>query len=351
MAFNHVWNRLTERLRHCLVAEEATTPHDIARFVRRRENVELVLTTCMKKYDADHVTTAELDDFEELVLSARRHVARARDGDAGPHDYALEAKRLRSEMDATAEAVEKWYVSASRGGTAEQRQLPLKKHVRARPTLRAGGKPGKREGTAEEQDRITRTKNIEHIVNHLLQLRPIPPAVQAAAEAGDARGLLALNAAGRRASTLRMRLRSWLAFTRWLKAAYGLAWPTDWRMLLEYVKVRVGEPCGKQTILSFYYSATFWERATGWTLTQDPLWKAGVGEMLAMVSGRAGHRESTTAPPPLLQHLRAYEKIAVNTDEPRWLRAYAAWKLCQAWGVLRFDDHRGMAPPEITVVN
>ena len=66
-------------------------------------------------------------------------------------------------------------------------------------------------------------------------------------------------------------------------------------MLLERARVRVAEPCGRQTLLSLYCSAVFWGRAMGWSLTRDTLWRAGVDEMLAMVSGRAGHRESTTA--------------------------------------------------------
>ncbi len=44
-----------------------------------------------------------------------------------------------------------------------------------------------------------------------------------------------------------------------------------------------------------------------------------------------------------------FEMMVTDSTEPRWLRAYAAWKLMQAWGVLRFGDHRGLAPADISV--
>ena len=78
---------------------------------------------------------------------------------------------------------------------------------------------GMTQGPAQERDRDTRMKYVDSIVDHLMQLRPVPPSVEGAAATGDASGLLSLNAAGRRASTLRVRLRSWKAFERWLGAA------------------------------------------------------------------------------------------------------------------------------------
>ena len=295
-------SRLSARLKACFVAVGATGPHDLARFVRQHETKEQVLAGCLAPRDDGPATSEELESFKELSQVARRCAARARDVDAGSRDYVPEAERMRNEKGAADAATEAWYANGGRSRDTVTHQPQHKQHARARSTLHAGCRTGTKQGSAQERDRDTRMKYVNNIVDHMMQLRPVPPSVEAAAAAGDATGLLSLNAAGRRASTLRVRLRSWKAFERWLRAAYDVPLPTDWRMLLESMIVRVAEPCGRQSLFSLYYSAMLWEHATGWSLTHDPLWRAGVDEMLAMVFGRAGHREATTAPPPLLRH-------------------------------------------------
>ena len=48
---------------------------------------------------------------------------------------------------------------------------------------------------------------------------------------------------GRRAGTLRSRVRSVQKFLGWLIASQGITFPTHWRQLTEYLQVRYSEPC------------------------------------------------------------------------------------------------------------
>ena len=109
---------------------------------------------------------------------------------------------------------------------------------------------------------------------------------------------------------------------------------------MEYLRTRARTPCGKQSIPGFVHEAS--ERASGLSLTADPLWKLAVQEPLSNVSGRAAGEPSDSALPALTKHLSALELIVTNEDEPRWTRGYATRKLLQARGTLRFDDQRGI---------
>ncbi len=196
--------------------------------------------------------------------------------------------------------------------------------------------------SASAKDGAVRTGYVEEIVDWLIRLQC--PTAESAAASGDPRATLGLVAAGRRASTLRARLRAWKAFSRWLLAAHGESWPSTWRHLFDYLMARVTEPCGKSTLLGIVYAATLWERATGWRLTLDPLWEPAVQELLSRVTGRAGGRASTSAPPFLAAHVALLETLVMDETENLWLRCFAGWKACKSWAVLRFSDHRGMAP-------
>ncbi len=63
-----------------------------------------------------------------------------------------------------------------------------------------------------------------------------------------------------------------------------------------------------------------------------------------MVGGRAGGMPSMTSASTLPQHLAALELVVADDAEPRWVRAFATWKLLQAWEVMRHHDHRGIDP-------
>ncbi len=343
MDFSSSWHAAPDSVRDALRAAEATDAVALGRFIRRSEVPSRVLERVMGR----EPSVTELEAFLLLLAAARRAARRFAEEDDMLTEYELQAKRLRSEHDRRLAWEEAWYLNAGRSAGAGLVCPVAHLHVRSRSTLRAGGRPARGQGLAAAREGEVRQKYVEAIVSLLLSAQPTLPSVAAATQTGDARAVLSMVAAGRRASTLRTRYRAWVNFTRWLQAAHNVNWPTDWRTLLEYLRIRVSEPCGRQTILGLYYATTFWERAAGVHLTNDPLWKAAVEEMLSMVAGRAGHRASISAQPPLLRHLQLLEGLVCDIGEPNWLRAYAAWKLIQAWCAFRFDDHRGAAPRDI----
>ncbi len=349
MDFAAIWGRLPPRLQKVLIQADATEPIVLSRFVRQDETAAAVLERCYKDADEMPPGDDELELFLNLLGAARRPAVRFREGDLRVTGYELEAKKMRVATETAAAELEAWYANAGRLRGAVPAAPPPKLYVRARSSLRAGGRAGGAQGTAAARDDGLRRRYVNDIVDYLLAVQPPPPAVLAACSAGDARGVLALVAAGRRATTLRTRFRAWMAFVRWLQVAHSLNWPSSWRMMLDYITLRVEEPCGKQTVLGFYYAASFWSKATGTALTADPLWKSAIEELLSRVTARAGRLEGWSAPPPLQRHLQMLEMMVTDADEPRWLRAYAAWKLLQAWGVLRFGDHRGLAPGDISI--
>ena len=201
------------------------------------------------------------------------------------------------------------------------------KRARTRSTLRAGGKHVGLGVSAADQDNQHRGKYVKDRVDFLVSIQA--PTAIAATQCGDVRRTLSMVAAGRRSSTLLARLRAWVAFSRWLSSAHGEVWPSNWGRLLEYLRMRAAEPCGKQSILAFAYAATFWEKASGLTLTADPLRKLAVQELLSSVSGRAGGEAADSARPPLVKHLSALELIVSNENESRWIRDTQLGSCCR----------------------
>ncbi len=219
---------------------------------------------------------------------------------------------------------------------------PAKPLGKRRSRLRPTGRAESDDLTAAARDGIQRQHYVQIMVNKLIMLE-CPTAV-AAAQGGDPRAVLGLLAAGRRASTLRVRIRTWEALERWLWASHGERWPKDWRRVLDYLITRVAEPCGRHTLIGVVYATVFWEKATGWPLTDNPLWEPSIKELLTRVTGRARGGRSSTALTLLPMHLALLEAMVVNVDECYWLRCFSGWKALKAWAVLRHSDHRGMSP-------
>ena len=60
-------------------------------------------------------------------------------------------------------------------------------------------------------------------------------------------------------------------------------------------------------------------------------------------------RPSKQAPRMLVCMLRALEQLTVDEQALPYLRIYSWWVLLQSWGTMRFSDHRGLNPADITV--
>ncbi len=205
-------------------------------------------------------------------------------------------------------------------------------------------------GTAAGTENALREKYLEELADVLLELDA--PVVRQVGQASDVRAALKLTAGGRRARTLRTRLRGWRAFARWLGPAKGERYPTAWSSVLEYAQERAREPCGRQSLLGLFWAVAFIERAGGYgdvmPMTKVPLYQAACREVLSMVSARAGGLPAEPAARPLVAVLAMFELAVTTEAAPAWLRAFAFWKLLQCWCTLRHDDHRGFDPSQWT---
>ena len=68
---------------------------------------------------------------------------------------------------------------------------------------------------------------------------------------------------GRRAGTLRSRVRSVQKFLGWLIASHGISFPVHWRQLTEYLQVRYSEPCVRGSLKLVHSSYIFLQRWLG----------------------------------------------------------------------------------------
>ena len=333
MAFSASWQRLPHDAKCRLIHNGFDDEYSIAHLSRSGDELEEIWVemggSTNDLTELLMLRQAALDGAQraarmQLCITDEEHMART------------ERKRKREEC----AEYERLFSNFGLGAHDASLTLVTSKRAHTRSSLRVGGKRADLGISAVDRDKQCRDKYVKEIVDILISIQA--PTATAATRCGDVRATLSMVAAGRRASTLRARLRAWRSFSRWLTTARGESWPSGWGRLLEYLRMRASEPCGKQTILGFAYAASFWEKASGLTLTADPLWKLAVQELLSSVSGRAGGEASESARPTLVKHLSALELIVTNEEEPRWIRGYSAWKLIQAWGTLRFDDQRGI---------
>ena len=80
-------------------------------------------------------------------------------------------------------------------------------------------------------------------------------------------------------------------------------------------------------------------------LTRSALYGVIYRELLA--SAQPG-RPSKQAPRMLSPKLFFLEQLVMNETSPMYLRVYSWWMLVQNWATLRFSDHRGLNPGEVT---
>ncbi len=343
-AFARCWAAAPSTSRAALEDAGADDLVSIARLVRRNEIEAEVLEELFGP--RRQVTPEDLQHFADLRGLACRATYKKNEADAQRQDSEFMVKRWKETEEKKRRKEEAFFEGGGVGqGMPVLPPGPARGARKPRSRLRSTGTTAVDDRRAAAKDGELRAGYVGDIVDILIALDC--PTAQAAARTSDPRETLSLVAAGRRASTLRARLRSWRAFLRWLWAAHGERWPQDWRRVLDYMRARVVEPCGKQTLLSLAHAAGFWERATGWPLTADPLWDMSVKELLSRVAGRAGGQASITAPPFLMMHLALLEQTVMDEMEDRWLRCYAGWKAIKVWGALRFSDHRGMSPGNI----
>ncbi len=355
-SFEQLRRALTPRLREALDKAGATTAGVVARFLAPSESAATVLTQLLTDNNDDcDLTEDELLAFVELQAFSRKEAERLRRGallgHAWHHTLAVEKKRRLDEYEAKERAF-RWQgpgVPTSQASSLLPRPAPPISTTHRTSFGRLATLACV--STRARREHELRRRYIEEMVGELIEIDS-PSARQAAASA-DPRSVLALMAAGRRAQTIRTRLRAWKTFKRWLTITHGQSWPASWMAVLDYCRTRAAEPCGRSTLLGIFGGIAFMEKAGGFSgelaHTTNPLFKEAARELCVGITSRAGgvaSHSAYTVPTALLIRLEA---IVLDLGAASWYRAYAWWKLVQTWSALRFGDHAGLAPSGITV--
>ena len=155
---------------------------------------------------------------------------------------------------------------------------------------------------------------------------------------------------GRRAGTLRSRVRSVQKFLGWLVASHGIGFPVHWRQLTEYLQVRYSEPCVRGSLKLVHSSYIFLQEVAGIEdkLTDSAMYVVALKELMSQASLGQPPRQAPRFPTILLA---AFEDMVMAGDKPVFLRVLSWWLLIQSWGTLRFDDHRGLLPRDFLVTS
>ena len=98
----------------------------------------------------------------------------------------------------------------------------------------------------------------------------------------DSPGNIQLLGGGRRAGTLRSRVRSVQKFLSWLIASHGISFPVHWRQLTEYLQVRYSEPCVRGSLKLVHSSYIFLQEVAGVEdkLTDSAMYAVSLKELI-----------------------------------------------------------------------
>ena len=154
--------------------------------------------------------------------------------------------------------------------------------------------------------------------------------------------------AGKRASTLRARIRSLRRYTLWLSTAYGISFPSETAHFVEYLRVRSQEPTTRGGLKAAHQATRFYEEITAVPeqarLSESTVYSLAKKEFLAAALPGKFPRQAPRFPAALLA---ALEETVCDLDTTLYYRIYGGWwVLVQCWGTLRFSDHRGLSPSD-----
>ncbi len=162
----------------------------------------------------------------------------------------------------------------------------------------------------------------------------------------DSQRLVGALVGGRRASTLRARVRAWEKYQGWLRDARGVSQPTCTGDLIDYLLDRAAEPCGRSVIRSTFDMMRFAEEMTGVPqserFTESGILKGVVKGLLSESPSSGPGRRGGQAPRPFVKMVALLEQLILDDGADLYRRLLAWWMVFSVWGVMRFDDHRGL---------
>ena len=124
---------------------------------------------------------------------------------------------------------------------------------------------------------------------------------------------------GRRAGTLRSRVRSVQKFLGWLTASHGISFPVHWRQLTEYLQVRYSEPCVRGSLKLVHSSYVFLQEVAGIEdkLTDSAMYVVALKELMSQAIPGKPPRQAPRFPTILLA---AFEDMVLAIDRPVFIR-------------------------------
>ena len=130
--------------------------------------------------------------------------------------------------------------------------------------------------------------------------------------------------AGRRAATIRARVRTIRKFLVWLAAAHELAYPSSHLQLIEYMQIRHSEPCPRGSLKLTHVAFVFLEELSGVRekFTEVPLYLSAKKELMATSPGSPESKQAQRYP---LVVLAALEDLVADEAQPVYFRM--AWWL------------------------
>ena len=158
------------------------------------------------------------------------------------------------------------------------------------------------------------------------------------------------HAMGRRPNTLRQHVRLGRKLMNYMMDSYGRPWFRNAGDVMEYIALRLEEPCGKSIPSSVWSTIRFLEQSAEMPenkrvsadlalknffveIDKHPSW--------AVVQPRVSARRL------LLAVVIGWEMQVLASDEKAYIRVFAWFKLVKLWGALRWDDTMGIPPSSL----
>lgn len=153
---------------------------------------------------------------------------------------------------------------------------------------------------------------------------------------------------GRRASTLRKHVKTWIHARTWLAATFNTPWPTRASQLAMYLEARAQEPCGRSIPTSIYKTFVFMEHAGEVPKEQQLQNEGALKNALEEINLRLQSLEPKATKQAMhlpVKIVESWERVVMDESLPRYIRAFGWFKLAKLWGAMRHSDTTGLKFP------
>ena len=138
--------------------------------------------------------------------------------------------------------------------------------------------------------------------------------------------------AGKRAATLRSRVRMVRRYLAWLSVNFKVTFPNRVEHLTEFLKVRASEPCNRGALRNAHRGFGFLDETAGVTpedsVTSNPLCSVNFHEMLSKAIPGKPSKQEPRMPVALIL---AIETFLMDTSNLPYMRLYAWFMALQNW--------------------